>query len=188
MTADSDGDATMILRRLSEGDTAAAEQLMPLVYQELRGLAGGYLRRERVDHTLQPTALVHEAFLKLVHQDHAQLNDRAHFLAVAAEAMRRILVDHSRKKSAAKRQGGERVTLAAVEEADAEQDLDLAALDDALNKLVKISPRQARIVELRYFGGMTVEEVAITVGISPRTVKGDWRVARAWLQRELAVS
>lgn len=177
--------ATQYLLRLSDGDRSAAEQLLPLVYEELRRQAAVYLRDERAGHTLQPTALVHEAFLKLVDQSRAQWKSRDHFCAVASQAMRRILVDHARRHRAAKRGGGNRVTLDTMD-GHFEEEVDLIALDDALHRLSLLSERQGRIIELRFFGGMSVEEAAHVLDVSERTVKGDWRVARAWLQRELA--
>jgi RNA polymerase sigma-70 factor (ECF subfamily) len=166
-----------------------AGSVFALVYDELRRLAASALRHERSDHTLQPTALVHEAYLRLAEQPTARWKDRNHFMAVAARAMRRILVDHARKHGAVKRGSGavkhslddhERV-------ADFTGDtVDLVALDDALARLANLDPRQARIVELRFFGGLSVEETAAIVGSSARTVKRDWQLARAWLKREIA--
>jgi RNA polymerase sigma-70 factor (ECF subfamily) len=176
---------TQHLTRLVEGDSSAAAALMPLVYDELRALAASYLRRERPDHTLQPTALVHEAFLKLVDQRRAAWKDRAHFFAVAAQALRRVLIDHARRKMAAKRVPP--AGSMAIEDpgSDAADPLNLLALDEALEQLAQRSARQARVVELRFFGGMSVEEAAEVLGVAAPTVKADWRVARAWLQREL---
>lgn len=180
-------DVTQCLTRLGRGDARAADELLPLVYDELRALAAAHFRRERGDHTLQPTALVHEVYLKLVDQTQAQWRDRAHFFAVAAEAIRRVLVDHARVRGAAKRRApGARVTIEAGLDAAAEAPLDVAALDEALRALAELSPRQARVVELRYFAGLSVEEAAGVLGVSEGTVKGDWRVARAWLQRALS--
>ncbi len=180
---------TRDLADLSRGDDDAAARLTPVVYDELRRMAASYLRMERPDHTLQPTALVHEAFLKLVDQTRAELNDRSHFCAVAAQAMRRILIDHARRCRAAKRSPDRpRVTLSEADAAtpdDATAEVDLLRLDDALGRLAELNERQSRVVELRYFGGLTVDESASVLGVSARTVKGDWRVARAWLQREL---
>lgn len=179
-------DITAILREI-DGDESAAARLMPLVYDELRRLADSYLRRERPDHTLQPTALVNEAYLRLVDQTRASLRDRSHFFAVAARQMRRVLVDHARRHDAEKRGGGaRRVSLdEAVDQAQDPRDLDLVALDAALDKLAELDARQARIVELRYFGGLTVEETAEALGVSATTVKDDWQSARAWLRREI---
>lgn len=164
----------------------AINRLLPEVYAELRALAAAHLRRERPDHTLQPTALINEVYLKLADQSRANWNDRTHFFAVAAEAIRRILIDHSRGKRAAKRQmPGARVTIHADLDAATGDSLDLLALDDALTQLAALSPRQARIVELRFFGGLSTEETAAVLGVSEGTVKGDWRLARAWLEERL---
>lgn len=180
-------DVTQLLVRWSEGDKDALEQLMPLVYNELRRLANYYLQRERKDHTLQSTALVHEAFLRLIDQRDVRWQNRAHFFGVASQMIRRILVDHARAHQTAKRGGGA-YTLALDDALGAEQkrDLDLVALDDALNGLAHLDPQQARIVELRFFTGLTIEETAEVVGISPATVKRDWNTAKAWLFRELS--
>jgi RNA polymerase sigma factor (TIGR02999 family) len=178
-------DVSQLLVDLNRGDQGALVELIPLVYAELRALADSMMRRERSDHTLQPTALVHEAFLRLVDQD-LHLQNRGHFFGVAAQAMRHILVEHARARHAQKR-GGEAQKLALDEAIDQpeEREVDLIALDDALNGLAAFDPQQARIVELRYFGGLTIEEVAQVLGISPATVKRDWALARAWLHREI---
>lgn len=179
-------DVTGLLRRWSEGDEEALQKLMPVVYDELRGLAGHYLRAERPDHTLQPTALVHEAFLRLVGQREVVWQNRAHFFGIAAQMMRRILVDHARKRKAAKRDvGSYRVELTQPDAGAFEREPELLALDEALTQLEALDPKQARIVELRFFGGLTVEETAEVAGISTATVKREWRTARAWLRREL---
>jgi RNA polymerase sigma factor (TIGR02999 family) len=179
-------DVTQILREVSGGDAGAPARLMPLVYDELRRLADHYLRRERPDHTLQPTALVHEAYLKLIDQTRVDWQNRAHFFGVAAQLMRRILVDHARRHQAEKR-GGFRQKLTLDEAVDYSQtrDVDLVKLDDALTALAKFDARQSRIVELRFFGGLTIEETAEAIGISPATVKVDWSMAKAWLRREI---
>lgn len=177
-------DVTHYLARLSGGEDVVSE-LLPLVYHELRRVAAGYLRRERAGHTLQPTALVHEAYVKLVNQKESDWKSRAHFLAVAAEAMQRILIDHARKHRAAKRGSGRQITLDVDSDVALKTDVDLLALEEALKKLGQLNERQSRVVELRFFGGMNVDEVAHVLDVSPRTVKGDWRFARAWLQREL---
>ncbi|MCA9309650.1 MAG: sigma-70 family RNA polymerase sigma factor [Phycisphaerales bacterium] len=179
-------EVTQILHDLSGGEGDAANRLLPLVYDELRALAAGYLRHERSDHTLQPTALVHEAYLRMVDQTSVTWQNRSHFFGIAAQAIRRILVDHARARHALKR-GGKRLRMTLNEELAGGDDpeLDLLAIDDALHKLKDLSDRQCRIVELRFFSGLSVEEVAEILGVSPRTVKGDWRVARAWLKREL---
>lgn len=173
-------------RPLATRDRAPASDLFPVVYEQLRALAASYFRREPENHTLQPTALVHEAYLKLVDQADARCKDRAHFFAVAAQAMRRLLVDHARRRRAAKRRTPQHVTIA-VADADApfRDELNLLALDEALDRLARLDPRQARTVELRFFGNLTNEEVAEVLGVSPGTVKGDWRVARAWLLHAL---
>jgi RNA polymerase sigma factor (TIGR02999 family) len=181
-------DLTTLVDQSARGDEAAAASLFALVYDELRRMAASVLRRERQDHTLQPTALVHEAYLRLADEPHGRWENRAHFLAVAARAMRRILVDHARSRKARKRGSG--VTRFALEDvepaAEPSPDLDLVTLDDALGRLAAIDPRQARIIELRFFGGLTVEETAAAIGASPRTVKRDWQMARVWLRREVA--
>lgn len=178
-------DVTRLLVDLQRGADGAADQLVPLVYDELHKLAVHYMRAERGDHTLQPTALVHEAYIRLVDQRNASWQNRSHFFGIAAQAMRRILVDHARRKRAGKREGGDRVTLdESVAEAP-QRSVDLIALDDALNKLASLDPRQARVVELRFFGGLDIEQTAESLGISPATVKRDWTFARAFLQREM---
>lgn len=179
-------DVTLLLSALTRGDDGAASKLMPVVYDELRRLAGSYMRRERSDHTLQATALVHEAYLKLVEQHSVDWQSRAHFFGIAAQLMRRILIDHARGHSRDKR-GGEHQKVS-LDEAFvfAEQRADeLIAVDDSLNRLAKIDPRQARVVELRFFGGLSVEEAAEVLGVSPKTVKRDWSVAKAWLYADL---
>jgi RNA polymerase sigma factor (TIGR02999 family) len=161
-------------------------RLTELLYAELRQIAAGYLRSEDPGHTLQPTALVHEAFLRLSSHETAW-HDRTHFLAMAATTMRRILVDHARRRSALKRETGLLVTLgdSAESSADGERSVELLVLDDALERLTKLDPRTGRVVELRFFGGLSVDECASTLGISPASVKRDWSFARAWLGREL---
>jgi RNA polymerase sigma-70 factor, ECF subfamily len=179
-------EVTLLLAALSRGEDDAASKLIPFVYDELRRLASNYMRRERADHTLQATALVHEAYLKLVEQRSVSWQSRAHFFGVAAQLMRRILIDHARGRSRQKR-GGEQYKVS-LDEAIvfSEQQADeLLAVDDCLNRLAKIDPRQARIVEMRFFGGLSVEESAEALGISPKTVKRDWSVAKAWLYADL---
>ena len=178
-------DLTALLRDASEGDQTALDRLMPLVYGELRKIAASYLRQERKDHTLQPTALVHEAYLRLTHQKDVAWQNRAHFFGIAAQMMRRILVDHARKRQAAKRDASAWKVATAEVDGGAESAPELLALDRALEELEKIDPQQAKIVELRFFGGLTVEETAEVAGISPRTVKREWRTAKAWLRREI---
>ena len=171
---------------MAEGNADAAEQLFPLVYDELRRLADRYLRDERADHTLQPTALVHEAFLRLNSSPKVEWRSDTHFLAMAATHMRRILVDHARAAGSQKRGSRpRRVTLGDEFAITEEQTLDVLVIDEALRRLEDRSSRQAKVVEMRLFSGMTVDEVAAALGVSERTVKGDWRVARAWLAREL---
>ena len=179
-------EVTLLLSALTNGEDRAASKLIPLVYDELRRLAGSYMRRERVDHTLQATALVHEAYLKLIEQRSVNWQSRAHFFGIAAQLMRRILIDHARGHVREKR-GGEQQKVS-LDEAFvfAEHRADeLLAVDDSLNLLAKIDPRQARVVELRFFGGLNVEEAAEVLGVSPKTVKRDWSVAKAWLYADL---
>lgn len=181
------GDATRELNALAAGDAAAADRLLPLVYDMLRGLAHRFLGKERADHTLQATALVHEAYLKLVDQRDVDWKGKTHFFAIGARAMRRILVDHARTRARAKRGGGAaKLSLDEGGVLSPERDTDVLALEAALEKLESQDPRQARIVELRFFGGLTVEEVAQALGVSKRTVEADWTLLRAWLRRELA--
>lgn len=185
MSADRPKEVTGLLRAWSEGDPGALDRLMPLVYDELRKIAESYLRRERHDHTLQPTALLHEAYLRLVDQS-VQAENRHHFYGIAAQVMRRILVDHARADHAAKRGGGgARISLDEIAEQAETRQVDLVALDDALKSLAAFDPQQARIVELRYFGGLTIEEVAALLNLSPATIKREWHMARAWLKREI---
>jgi RNA polymerase sigma factor (TIGR02999 family) len=182
--AEPEREVTALLKDWSGGDRAALERLMPLVYSELRKLAASYLRVERRDHTLQPTALVHEAYLRLVDQRSVNWRNRAHFFGIAAQMMRRILVDHARRRQAAKRDAS--FYLVRTSDAgEAGRDPELLALDEALSGLEALDARQARIVELRFFGGLTVEETAEVAGVSPATVKREWRTARAWLAREI---
>ena len=186
MTTPGSHEVTELLVDWSNGNPQALEQLMPLVYKELHRLAASYLRRERSGHTLQSTALVNEAFLKLVDQTRVQWKNRAHFFGVAAQMIRRILVDHARGHQAAKR--GSNAPKLSLDEAlgvPDPRDLDLLALDDALDRLGAIDPQQSRIVELRFFGGLSIEETAEAIGISPATVKRDWTMAKAWLYQNL---
>jgi RNA polymerase sigma factor (TIGR02999 family) len=170
---------TALLQAWNTGDAEAGRRLIPLVYGELRRRAGGYLRRERPGHTLQPTALVHEAYLRLVGLQ-VHLRNRSQFFGVASNLMRRILVDHARRRRAAKRDAI-RVTLNEVAQPVAERAVDLVRLDEALTELSALDARQARVVELRYFGGLTLQEAAKVLGVSVPTVKRDWALARAWL-------
>src|SRR5918994_2482630 len=175
-------DVTRLLVRLTDGDRGVLDDLLPVVYGELRRLAASYLRKERVGHTLQPTALVHEAYMRLVDQTQVQWQNRAHFFGVAAQMMRRILVDHARQNQAEKR-GGEFQKLSLDENIDVsgDQAADLVALDEALQRLHEIDPQKSRVVELRFFGGLSVEETAEVLGVSAPTVKRQWRMAKAWL-------
>jgi len=178
---------TQLLVKWSNGDRKALDKLMPLVYSELRRLAGNYLRRERQNHTLQPTALVNEAYLKLIDQKNAHWQNRAQFYGVAAQLMRRILVDHARQHQAAKRGGSDqkRLSITSAGELAKEPELDLLALHEALNELTNIDPQQGRIVELRFFGGLSIEETAEVLGVGHATVERDWKMARAWLRRKM---
>ena len=181
-------EVTGLLGEWRRGNREALERLIPIVYAELREIADRYLRRERGGHTLQPTALVHEAWIRLADQN-APFQNRAHFFGVAAEIMRRLLVDHARRKQAEKRGGAaETIRLEDGMDFPESRDLDLVALDDALRALAQFDERQSRIVELRFFAGLDIDETAEALGISPATVKREWRVARAWLLRELAGS
>jgi RNA polymerase sigma factor (TIGR02999 family) len=178
-------DVTGLLVAWSAGQASAGNHLIEAVYGELRRLARGYLRRERAGHSLPPTALVHEAYLKLVDQRRVRWQNRVHFFAVAAHVMRRILVDHARARGAAKRGHFTQVTLTELHARFDPPDVDILALDMALEKLARIDPRQGRLVELRFFGGLTVDEIAAVLDVAPITVKRDWRLARTWLYREL---
>lgn len=180
-------DITRILEAIDAGDSSAPERLLPVVYNELRRLAHGYMKNERSDHTLQATALVHEAYIQLVDWKNVSWQNRAHFFAAAAQMMRKILVDHAREKKAQKRGGGMRTI--ALDEAVSfphSNDLDIVSVDDALVDLASFDPQQARIVELRFFGGLTIEETAHALGISESTVKRDWQIAKAWLYNRIA--
>jgi RNA polymerase sigma-70 factor (ECF subfamily) len=181
------GDVTRLLSRLREGESKALDELLPRVYGELRRLAQYYMKGERPDHTLQATALVHEAYVRLVGTTQIEWKDRAHFLAVAAQAMRRILVDHARHKNRGKRGGGRRpVPLDEVVTIGVDAPpVDMIALDEALTRLAQEEPRKAKVVELLYFGDLRAEEAAAVLGVNERTVGRDWRFAKAWLAREL---
>jgi RNA polymerase sigma-70 factor, ECF subfamily len=177
---------TQLLQQVSSGREEALEQLMPVVYSELRKQAARYLRHERHNHTLQPTALVNEAFIKLIDQRSVRWQNRAHFFGIAAQAMRRIVIDHARARQRIKRGGvQEAVTLDEAMIAGQSRSIDVLALDEALTRLAAIDERQARIVELRYFAELSVEETAEVTGLSPTTVKREWAMARAWLHAEL---
>ncbi|MEK7832306.1 MAG: sigma-70 family RNA polymerase sigma factor [Acidobacteriota bacterium] len=180
-------DVTRLLVDWGHGDQSALDSLLPMIYNELRRVADGYLRRDRPGHTLQATALVNEAFLRLIDQNQINWQNRAHFFGAAANLMRQILIQHARANHAAKR-GGQRQKLYLDEAGDMAQsnDLDLVALDDALRDLESIAPRQCRIVELRYFGGLSIEETGEVLSISPATVKREWTMAKAWLRHEIS--
>lgn len=177
---------TPLLIRWSEGDQTARDALLPLVYDELRRMARGYLREERAGHTLQPTAIVHEAYLRLVDQQTVNWQSRAQFFGLAASLMRNILVDYARRRQTQKR-GGELVplTLSEADQVSASPELDVLALEEALSRLAALKPRHARLVELRYFGGLTIAETAAVLGVSHTTVEQDWTFARAWLGHHL---
>lgn len=178
---------TQLLIRWRNGDQAALHELMPQVYTELRRLAEHYLRQERPDHTLQATALVHEAYLRLANEKDIDCQNRSHFFGIAATRMRHILVDHARSREAAKRGGGAyRLSLSEADQLTEQRDVNLLALDEALKRLDAMDAQKARIVELRYFGGLTIDETAEVLKISPATVKRDWSMARAWLLSEIA--
>jgi RNA polymerase sigma-70 factor, ECF subfamily len=180
------GDITRLLARWKQGDARALEELTPIVYQELRQLANHYMRRESSDHTLQPTALVHEAWLRLSRQDQAIFEHRKRFYALAAQVMRRILVDHARAVNADKRGGGLKTTLDDAMAVGHARTVELIALDQALDRLAALSPRQVEIVQLRYFAGLNVEEMADVLGVSPSTVSRDQKTAEAWLGHVLS--
>jgi RNA polymerase sigma factor (TIGR02999 family) len=178
--------ATELLQAWSNGDVSAFDQLVPLVYRELRRLAHRYMRQERRDHTLQTTALINEAYLRLIDVNRIEWRSRAHFIAVAAQTMRRILVEFARQRNRQKRGGGAvRVALDEASEVARERDTDVVALSDALGTLASFDPRMSRVVELRFFGGLTVEEAAAVLDVSPETVMRDWKTAKVWLLREL---
>ncbi len=182
-----EGDVTQLLAELGAGDDRAADRLLPLVYNELRALAQRNLAHERPDHTLQATALVHEAYLRLVDSDRIHLRNRAHFFALAAQALRRILIDHARTHNRKKCGGGHgNLSLQVIPELFVQTDVDVLALDEALEGLKQVGERYAQIVEMRFFGGMTMKEIAELLGVSIGTVERDWRTARAWLYRQLA--
>lgn len=177
---------THLLKEWSDGDQRALDKLTPLVYEELRHQAARYLRRERPGHTLQTTALIHEAYLRLIDAKDVHWQSRAHFFAIAANLMRRILVDHARRRDADKRGGSQlKLTLNDMFTVAKETDVDVLAIDEALDRLARMDQQQARVVELRFFSGLSVEETAAALGVSPKTVKRDWSVARAWLRREI---
>jgi RNA polymerase sigma factor (TIGR02999 family) len=183
----SPNEVTELLVAWSNGEQAALDRLMPLVYDELRRIARRYMSHQPPGHTLQTTALIHEAFLKLVSQPEKHWQNRAHFLGVAAQAMRHILVDYARSRQCAKRGGA--VQVVSLDEAaviSEDRAVEVVALDDALRRLAEVDPRKSRIVEMRYFGGLSVEETAEVLNVSPDTVMRDWRLAKSWLRRELS--
>jgi len=180
-------DVTELLENWSNGDPEALQRLMPLVYEELRRIALNYLRHERPDHTLQCTALVHEAYMRMVNQKEVNWQNRSHFFGVAAQSIRHILVDYARTYQTVKRgSGAHKVSLDAAMGVTAAQNIDLIALDDALNQLGAVDPQQSRIVELRFFGGLSIKETAAVLKISPATVKREWVIAKAWLFQNLS--
>jgi len=184
----SNADVTRILAELRDGDRDAAERLLPIVYEELRGIAGRVFAAQRVtDKTIQPTMLVHDVFMKLSQKTDVEWESRAHFFALAAKAIRDLLVDHARRQQAAKRGGGwNRITLSGMGDAKvAERMIDVLDLEDALKRLGEVAPRQERIIEMRFYAGLSVQEVATVLGLSERTVMYDWRMARAWLRTHL---
>jgi RNA polymerase sigma factor (TIGR02999 family) len=183
----SPGNITQLLLEWDNGSQGALEQLMPLVYGELHRLAAAYFRRQRPGHTLQPTALVNELYMRLAGEKGIRWQNRAHFYGMAARMMREILIDYARKQNAAKRGGAARqLSLSIADRSSRGRDIDLVALDDALNDLARIDPKQSRIVELRFFGGLNIEETAHVLELSPATVKREWRTARAWLFQEVS--
>ena len=187
MTSPLSHEVTQLLRGWSQGDRAALDWLLPLVYRDLHRQAERFMRAQSPGHTLQVTGLVHEAYLRLVDQEGVEWQSRAHFFGVAGKAMRSILVDHARARGAAKRGGGgQQLTLGAADAAaGAEPGVDVLALDEALTRLAELNPEHSRLVELRYFAGLSIEETAEVLGVSPATVKRQWQVVRAWLRREL---
>lgn len=186
MCPDSSAQITRLLDNWHQGDTKARDEVIPLIYDRLRRMARQRLWHQRPDHTLQSAALVNEAYLRLVQQTSPEWQNRAHFFGVAAQMMRNILVDYARNRLAAKRGGGaQRLSLETEFAPTQQREIDLVALDDALNKLASLDEQQSRLIELRYFGGLSIEETAKVMGVSPATVKREWATARAWLQREL---
>jgi RNA polymerase sigma factor (TIGR02999 family) len=187
MSAPDSADVTRLLIEWSDGNQAALDHLMPLVYDELWSLAQSYLRQERSNHTLQPTALIHEAFFKLIDQRRVQWQSRAHFFGIAARLMRRILVDHARSRGAAKRPPmASRLSIDDVDIASESTDVEVLALDQALVRLAAMDPQQERIVEMRFFAGLTVDETAAALNMSPDAVRREWSMAKAWLYRALS--
>jgi RNA polymerase sigma factor (TIGR02999 family) len=188
MSAPSTCDPDELFRQWRAGDSAALQRLLPLVYDELHRVAQRHLRRERPGHTLQTTALIHEAYMKLMDQRPVEVRDRCHFVALTSHLMRQILVDHCRARIAKKRDGGFRITLAEDLAVAEPQEIDLLAVNDALDQLAQLDSQQARVVELRYFGGLSIRETSVALGVSEATVKRDWATARAWLHRQIEQS
>jgi RNA polymerase sigma factor (TIGR02999 family) len=186
MVAPSPKEVTRLLVGWGNGDQAALDELIPLVYDELRRLAGRYMRRESQGHTLQTSALVNEAYLRLIDQKSVRWQNRAHFFGVAAQLMRRILVDHARSRSRAKRGGGAQMVSLAGQAAISKEVTEVIALDEALKNLAEMDPRKSQIVEMKFFGGLTTEEVAEVLKVTPRTVEREWRKAKAWLNRAIS--
>jgi RNA polymerase sigma-70 factor (ECF subfamily) len=180
-----ENEVTLLLGQINAGDGDATGKLLPLVYDDLRRLARSYFAGEKPEHTLQATALVHEAYIRLVNWENVSWQNRAHFFAVAADVMRKILIDHARKKNAQKRDGGQKILIDEAVSFSSDKELDLLKLDEAMQTLEKLDRRQARIVELRFFGGLSIEETAFVLKISETTVKREWTFAKAWFQREL---
>jgi RNA polymerase sigma-70 factor, ECF subfamily len=182
-----EGRVTVLLHALNNGDASVAEELLPLVYAELHRLAAGYMRRERPDHTLQPTALINQAYLRIAKTEHVKWENRQHFIGFAATVMRRVLVDHARERHAAIRGGKQvRVELNEAIAFSSNPGTDILRLEDALSRLEKLSPRQAKVVEMRFFGGLSVDEIASVLGIAPRSVARDWTLARMWLEETIS--
>lgn len=179
------GEITILLERINQGDGKAPDELLPLVYDELRKLAHGYMQNERADHTLQATALVHEAFIRVVDWENVSWESRAQFFAIVAQVMRNVLIDYARARNTNKRFGGQKIVLDDAISFPDEREIDLLKLEEALKSLEKMDPRQAKIIELRFFGGLSIEETAHVLKISDSTVKREWRFAKTWLQREL---
>jgi RNA polymerase sigma factor (TIGR02999 family) len=186
MTDDQSRAISQLLHHWSEGDDGALAKLLPLVYNELRRVARAHLQRERPDHTLQSTALVHEAYLRLLGSEPPELRNRPHFIAIASRLIRQILVDYARERRAAKRQGGQRIELEHLDALPIKSDAELVALDDALKDLSELDERQAKIVEMKFFGGLSSPEVSEVLGLSRATVDRDWATARAWLHRQMS--
>src|SRR5579863_1039864 len=185
MVEDDSGEVTELLRHWTQGDEKALEELLPIVYKELRRLAHYHLQSERPDHTLQSTALVHEAYLRLMGGQHIQFENRSHFIAVASRLMRQVLVDYARERKAQKRSGGVRIVLEHLDQLAVDSDAELLALNDALDELGRIDPRQGKIVEMKFFGGLSAPEISEVMNLSRATVDRDWATARVWLHRQM---